>query len=72
MAFYYAHLDRYAEGLHEGKAVRVGDVIGYVGDTGSPEPGEYHLHFSVSIVTDPGRYEDGVPVNPYPLLRDAR
>ena len=31
---YYAHLDRYAEGLAEGDMVKRGQVIGYVGSTG--------------------------------------
>jgi septal ring factor EnvC (AmiA/AmiB activator) len=31
-AYYYAHLDRWAEGLRQGQVVRRGDVIGYVGD----------------------------------------
>ena len=33
--YYYAHLDRYVEGLHEGMRVRAGDVIGFVGSTGN-------------------------------------
>ena len=34
-ALYYAHLDRYAEGLQEGMSLRRGDVIGFVGSTGN-------------------------------------
>ncbi|HEX8922563.1 MAG TPA: peptidoglycan DD-metalloendopeptidase family protein, partial [Pyrinomonadaceae bacterium] len=33
--YYYAHLDRYAEGLREGNLARRGEVIAYVGDTGN-------------------------------------
>ena len=66
--YYYAHLDRYADGLAENKEVRRGEVIGYVGDTGNATPGNYHLHFSVWITDDPKRYWDGVNLNPYPLL----
>jgi murein DD-endopeptidase MepM/ murein hydrolase activator NlpD len=68
LVFYYAHLARYSDGLGEGKQVRQGDVIAYVGDTGNAGPGNYHLHFSISVVTDPKRYWDGYNINPYPLL----
>ena len=67
--YYYAHLDRYADGLTEGHFARRGEVIGYVGDTGNAGAGNYHLHFSVLIVADPKRYWDGTNVNPYPLLK---
>jgi len=67
--YYYAHLDHYAEGLTEGHFARQGEVIAYVGDTGDAGPGNYHLHFSISIVSDPKRYWEGVNINPYPLLR---
>ena len=66
--FYYAHLERYADGLHEGQILRRGDVIAYVGDTGNATPGNYHLHFSVSVVSDPGRWWSGTNINPYPLF----
>lgn len=68
MIFYYAHLSRYADGLTEGKQVRQGEVIAYVGDTGNAGAGNYHLHFSIAIVSDPKRYWEGTNVNPYPLL----
>lgn len=70
--FYYAHLDRYAADVRAGMAVRQGDVIGYVGDTGNPGPGNYHLHFEVMTAADPQRYWSGRPRNPYPLLLRAR
>ncbi|HKQ51880.1 MAG TPA: peptidoglycan DD-metalloendopeptidase family protein [Pyrinomonadaceae bacterium] len=70
--YYYAHLDRYADGLAEGHFARRGEVIAYVGDTGNAGAGNYHLHFSVLIVADPQRYWDGTNVNPYPLLRGTR
>ncbi|HVF86912.1 MAG TPA: peptidoglycan DD-metalloendopeptidase family protein [Pyrinomonadaceae bacterium] len=67
--YYYAHLDRYADGLTEDHFARRGEVIGYVGDTGNAGAGNYHLHFSVSIVSDPKRHWDGENINPYPLLK---
>jgi murein DD-endopeptidase MepM/ murein hydrolase activator NlpD len=67
--YYYAHLDRYAEGLAEGQFVKQGATIGYVGDTGNAGAGNYHLHFSIARAADPKRYWEGVNINPYPLLR---
>lgn len=69
LVFYYAHLARYADGLTEGKQVRQGEVIAYVGDTGNAGAGNYHLHFSIATVSDPKRYWEGTNINPYPLLR---
>ena len=45
--YFFAHLSAFAEGLKVGDRVRRGQVIGYVGDTGNPGPGNYHLHFEV-------------------------
>jgi murein DD-endopeptidase MepM/ murein hydrolase activator NlpD len=66
--YYYAHLQRYAAGIHDGTPVVRGQVIAYVGDTGNAGPGNYHLHFSVGRLADPQRYWDSQNVNPYPLL----
>jgi len=70
MIFYYAHLSHYADGLTEGADVSQGQVIAYVGDTGNAGPGNYHLHFSIAIVSDPKRYWEGTNINPYPLLQN--
>jgi murein DD-endopeptidase MepM/ murein hydrolase activator NlpD len=67
--YYYAHLDRYAAGIAQGKPLRRGQVLGYVGDTGDAQPGNYHLHFEVSTTADPKKYWGGRPENPYPLLQ---
>src|SRR5437762_11709263 len=45
--YYYAHLDRYANGLREGMQVRRGDIIAYVGSTGNADTRAPHLHFTV-------------------------
>ena len=66
--YYYAHLARYADGIAEGKQVRRGDVIAYVGDTGNAGPGNFHLHFAISKITSPRQWSGGDPINPYPLL----
>lgn len=69
MIFYYAHLQRYADGLAVGKFARKGEVIASVGDTGNAGASNYHLHFSVSMVADPKRFWEGKNINPYPFLR---
>jgi murein DD-endopeptidase MepM/ murein hydrolase activator NlpD len=66
--FYYAHLQRRADDLHEHDSVRRGDVIAYVGDTGNAGPGNYHLHFAIAIAADTRHFWSGVYINPYPLL----
>jgi len=70
LIFYYAHLSHYADGLTEGSLVKQGQVIAYVGDTGNAGAGNYHLHFSIALVTDPKRYWEGTNINPYPLLQN--
>jgi murein DD-endopeptidase MepM/ murein hydrolase activator NlpD len=66
--YYYGHLQGYADGMFDGKQVRRGEVIGYVGDTGNAGPGNFHLHFGISKLTTPGRWSGGEPINPYLLL----
>jgi murein DD-endopeptidase MepM/ murein hydrolase activator NlpD len=66
--YYYAHLMRYADGITEGKQLRRGDVIAYVGDTGNAGAGNFHLHFAISKLTSPHKWSGGDPINPYPLL----
>ncbi len=71
LAYYYAHLDRYADGLKEGMALRRGDLIGYVGSTGNASPDAPHLHFAVFVLGPEKQWWKGDPVNPYPALRNA-
>ena len=71
--FYYAHLDRYAEGIGEGTEVKAGQVIGYMGDTGYGEEGTrgkfaVHLHFGIYLTIG----ERELSVNPYQVLRYLR
>ncbi len=63
--FYYAHLDRYAEGLHDGDAVTRGQVIGHVGTSGNAPPDTPHLHFTIFRVADPKRWWEGTALDPY-------
>ncbi len=66
--YYYAHLDGYAPGLVEGQQLRRGDVIGYVGTSGNARPDAPHLHFSIEKLTEPGKWWQSEPIDPYPLL----
>ncbi|MBI2213136.1 MAG: M23 family metallopeptidase [Acidobacteria bacterium] len=66
--YYYAHLDRYAPGLHEGQSVRRGEIIGYVGTTGNAPEDTPHLHFALIRLDPDKRWWKGTYVNPYPLL----
>lgn len=59
--YYYAHLDRIAEGIDFGTPVTTDTVIGFVGNTGNAETTSPHLHFGI--------YNRG-PQNPYPFLVD--
>jgi hypothetical protein len=57
---YFAHLASYSD-VKAGDSVKVGDVIGFVGDTGNAAGGAPHLHFEIH----PHRFG---PVNPKPYL----
>jgi murein DD-endopeptidase MepM/ murein hydrolase activator NlpD len=67
-AYYYAHLDRYAEGLREGQQVKRGEVIGYVGSTGNAAEDAPHLHFAILHLGADRKWWKGDPINPYPIL----
>jgi murein DD-endopeptidase MepM/ murein hydrolase activator NlpD len=66
--YYYAHLDRYADGLHEGQRLRRGEVIGTVGTSGNAPKNAPHLHFALIRLGPDTLWWKGTYVNPYPLL----
>jgi murein DD-endopeptidase MepM/ murein hydrolase activator NlpD len=65
--FYYAHLSAYSPLAIDGRRVRAGDVLGFVGDSGDAEGGPPHLHFEIHPVDLLVHGYDGV-VAPYPFL----
>lgn len=69
-AYYYAHLDRYADSIAEGMEVKRGTLIGYVGVTGNSDPNAPHLHFAVVALTPEKQWWKGTPLNPFPLMSD--
>jgi murein DD-endopeptidase MepM/ murein hydrolase activator NlpD len=65
--FYYAHLSAYSPLAVNGRQVKAGDVLGFVGHTGDAETTPYHLHFEIHPVALLGLGYDGV-IAPYRYL----
>jgi peptidoglycan LD-endopeptidase LytH len=57
---YYAHLEEYGD-IDVGDAVEIGDIIGYVGDSGNAINTPTHLHYGIYKPS-------GGATNPYPFL----
>jgi hypothetical protein len=53
---------RLAPGITEGTAVKAGQVVAYLGDSGNSELSVPHLHFEIHL-------PDGSPIDPYRSLR---
>jgi murein DD-endopeptidase MepM/ murein hydrolase activator NlpD len=70
LCYYYAHLERYANGLKDGQAVSQGDVIGYVGTTGNAPPNTPHLHFAVFELNADKHWWQGRPLDPYQVFKE--
>jgi murein DD-endopeptidase MepM/ murein hydrolase activator NlpD len=66
--YYYAHLDRYADGLHESMTVTHGQVLGYVGTSGNAAPDAPQLHLAITRLGPDKRWWQGIPIDPYPVL----
>jgi peptidoglycan LD-endopeptidase LytH len=63
--YYYAHLERYADGLAERQQVAEGQVIGYVGTSGNAPASTPHLHFAIFELNADRRWWEGTPIDPY-------
>lgn len=69
VAYYYAHLQRYADGLADGERVSRGQVIGYVGSTGNARPDAPHLHFAIFVLGPEKRWWQGTAIDPALVLK---
>ncbi|MBT0606915.1 M23 family metallopeptidase [Aequorivita echinoideorum] len=58
-SIYYAHLDSIA--ATSGERVKLGDTLGFVGNTGNAKTTQPHLHFGI--------YRNSGAVNPYPYIK---
>lgn len=61
ITYYYGHLKGYASGVAAGRRVRLGDVLGFVGDSGVAQGTYPHLHFEIHPL-------GGLPINPKPIV----
>lgn len=62
-SLYYAHLD--TQVVRQGQRVRLGDTLGFVGNSGNARTTPPHLHFGIYV-----RGEG--PVDPLPFIREGR
>ena len=62
--FYMAHLSAYVAGQQSGLAVRTGQIVGFVGNTGDAAGGACHVHFEIHP-------KGGAAVDPNPFLNGA-
>jgi murein DD-endopeptidase MepM/ murein hydrolase activator NlpD len=63
----YGHLSRYAKDLHNGSRVKQGDVIGYVGSTGTATAAHLHYEYRINGVHKNPRtiaLPDAMPIPP--------
>jgi murein DD-endopeptidase MepM/ murein hydrolase activator NlpD len=58
--YFYAHLSGFGPGIGVGAHVHVGQVVGYIGNTGNASHTSPHLHFEVQ--------PNGIPVPPVPFV----
>lgn len=58
--YFYAHLSGFASGIGLGTRVHMGQVLGYIGNTGNASHSTPHLHFEIQ--------PNGIPVPPMPIV----
>lgn len=67
--YYYAHLEKYADGLKDGDQLKKGQVIGYVGTSGNAPENTPHLHFSVGVMGPDKKTWQAADVDPYEVFK---
>jgi murein DD-endopeptidase MepM/ murein hydrolase activator NlpD len=67
--YYYAHLERYADGLQGGAHVARGQVLGYVGTSGNAPREAPHLHFAIFRLTEEKQWWHGTAIDPFEVLK---
>lgn len=73
--FYYAHLDSYSSEISEGKEIKSGQCLGYMGDSGyGKDPGtvgNFPVHLHLGIMLDVSFSKEELWINPYSILKFA-
>ena len=71
--FFYAHLSSFAPAAVNGRRVKAGALLGFVGNTGDAEPTPPHVHFEIhpgdGSATDPLKILTAWQSNPSPSAR---
>ncbi len=65
LRYYGSHLQSIAEGILPGAQVQVGQVLGYVGNSGNARGKDPLLHFGISYPRSVNRIGE---IDPYPFL----
>jgi len=68
LVYYYAHMDRYNDGMSPGRTIAKGDTLGFVGTTGNAPKDIPHLHFQIMRWPSDGKYWNGDPIDPFEVL----
>jgi murein DD-endopeptidase MepM/ murein hydrolase activator NlpD len=68
IVYYYAHMDHYNDAMSPGRTIVRGDTLGFVGTTGNAPKDIPHLHFQIMRWATDGKYWNGEPIDPFPLL----
>ncbi len=67
--YYYAHLEKYAEDIHDGDAVKKGQTIGFVGTSGNAPANTPHLHFAIGLGNALKKWWVTSSVDPYEVFK---